>query len=66
MIEKVVDALGGDVQGKIVAFLGLAFKPETDDMRDSPTIPVIKGLQERGAVVHAYDPQAMENSKARS
>lgn len=64
MVDKVVDALGGDVQGKTVAFLGLAFKPETDDMRDSPTIPVIKGLQERGATVHAYDPQAMENSKA--
>jgi UDPglucose 6-dehydrogenase len=63
MVEKIVSALDGDVQGRTIAFLGLAFKPETDDMRDSPTIPVIKGLQERGAVVRAYDPQSMENSK---
>jgi len=64
MVEKIVDALGGDVKGKTVAFLGLAFKPETDDMRDSPAIPVINGLQERGAAVRAYDPQSMENAKA--
>jgi UDPglucose 6-dehydrogenase len=48
----------------VIAVLGLAFKPETDDMRDSPAIPIIKGLQERGASVRAYDPQAMKNSKA--
>ena len=63
MVVKIVDALGGDVTGKTVAVLGLAFKPETDDMRDSPTIPIIKGLQAKGAKVRAYDPQAMENSK---
>jgi UDPglucose 6-dehydrogenase len=62
MVGKVVDALG-DVRGKTVAILGLAFKPETDDMRDSPTIPLIKGLQELGAVIRAYDPGAIENSK---
>jgi len=62
MVGKVVDALG-DVRGKTVAILGLAFKPETDDMRDSPTIPLIKGLQEMGAVIRAYDPGAIENSK---
>jgi UDPglucose 6-dehydrogenase len=64
MVVKIVDALGGDASGKTVAVLGLAFKPETDDMRDSPTIPIIKGLQAKGAKVRAYDPQAMENSKA--
>ena len=63
MIDKVADAVGGDLKGKVVAVLGLAFKPETDDMRDSPTIPIIKGLQERGASVRAYDPQATENAK---
>jgi UDPglucose 6-dehydrogenase len=63
MIDKIVAALDGDVDGKTVAMLGLAFKPETDDMRDSPTIPIIKGLQQRGAAVRAYDPQAMENAK---
>ena len=64
MIDKIVAALDGDVAGKTVAMLGLAFKPETDDMRDSPTIPIIKGLQERGATVRAYDPAATENAKA--
>ncbi len=64
MVVKIVDALGGEVLGKTVAILGLAFKPETDDMRDSPTIPIIKGLQEKGATIRAYDPQAVANSKA--
>ena len=64
MIDKIITALGGDVSGKTIAMLGLAFKPETDDMRDSPTIPIIKGLQQRGATVRAYDPQAMENAKS--
>jgi UDPglucose 6-dehydrogenase len=64
MIDKIAEALGGDVKGKTVAILGLAFKPETDDMRDSPTIPIIKGLQERGAKVRAYDPQATDNAKS--
>jgi len=64
MIDKIADALGGDVRGAVIAVLGLAFKPETDDMRDSPAIPIIRGLQERGASVRAYDPQAMKNSKA--
>ena len=64
MIDKIIAALGGEVSGKTVAMLGLAFKPETDDMRDSPTIPIIKGLQERGATVRAYDPQAIQNAKS--
>ena len=64
MIDKIVDALGGNANGKTIGILGLAFKPETDDMRDSPTIPIIKGLQSNGATIRAYDPQAMENSRS--
>ena len=64
MVDKVADAIGGDLAGRSIAILGLAFKPETDDMRDSPAIPLIRGLQERGATIRAYDPQAMENSRA--
>jgi UDPglucose 6-dehydrogenase len=63
MIDKIAEAMAGDVSGKTVGMLGLAFKPETDDMRDSPTIPIIRGLQERGATIRAYDPQAAENAK---
>jgi len=63
MIEKIVDALGGDVQGKAVGVLGLSFKPETDDVRDAPAIDIIQGLLERGASVRAYDPQAMGTAK---
>ncbi len=59
MIDKVVEALGGDAQGKTVAALGLSFKPETDDMRDAPSIDILQGLLERGAAIQAYDPQAM-------
>jgi UDPglucose 6-dehydrogenase len=64
MIGKVSGALGGDVKGKTIAILGLAFKPETDDMRDSPTIPLIRGLQALGANIRAYDPEAMQNCKS--
>jgi UDPglucose 6-dehydrogenase len=63
MVEKVSKALG-DPKGKTIGILGLAFKPETDDMRDSPTIPLINGLQQRGAILRAYDPQAMENARS--
>jgi UDPglucose 6-dehydrogenase len=63
MIEKIVAALGGAAQGKTVAVLGLSFKPETDDMRDAPSIDIIEGLQERGATVRACDPRALEEAK---
>jgi len=64
MVTKVVEALNGEVKGKTIGILGLAFKPDTDDMRDSPAIPVIKGLQALGARIQAYDPQSMENSRS--
>jgi UDPglucose 6-dehydrogenase len=63
MARKVVAALGGSVRGRIVAVLGLAFKPNTDDTRDSPAIPLITALQDLGATVRAYDPAAMEQAK---
>ncbi len=62
MIDKIV-AAAGDVDGKEVGFLGLAFKPNTDDMRDSPTIEIIQGLQQLGARVRAFDPAAMDNAR---
>jgi UDPglucose 6-dehydrogenase len=63
MVDRVVAALGGNVQGKRVAVLGLAFKPNTDDMREAPSIPVVKGLVERGAEVSAFDPVAREQAE---
>jgi UDPglucose 6-dehydrogenase len=65
MAGKVVTALDGSVRGKTVAVLGLAFKPNTDDTRDSPAIPLIEALQDLGADVRAYDPAGMEQLKAR-
>ncbi len=64
MARKVVAALDGSVRGKTVAVLGLAFKPNTDDTRDSPAIPLIKELQDLGADVRAYDPAGMEQAKS--
>lgn len=54
--NRVIDACGGSVDGKIVAILGVTFKPDTDDLRDSPAIPVIRRLLARGARIKAYDP----------
>jgi len=58
MVERVSNALGGELQGKHVGVLGLAFKPNTDDMREAPSIPIVKTLIERGATVSAFDPVA--------
>jgi len=63
MARKVVQALGGSVRGKTVAVLGLTFKPNTDDTRDSPAIPLITALHDLGAAVRGYDPAGMEQAK---
>ena len=60
MGRKVVHALGGNVRGKKVALLGLTFKPNTDDMRDAPSITIAQTLIDNGAEVTAYDPEGME------
>jgi UDPglucose 6-dehydrogenase len=63
MVERVSRALGDDVKGKRVAVLGLAFKPNTDDMREAPSIPIVKTLLERGASVVAFDPVARHQAE---
>jgi UDPglucose 6-dehydrogenase len=62
-VERVRSALGGDLTGKLIAVLGLSFKPETDDMRDSPSIPLIEAIVGDGAKVRAFDPEAMDNAR---
>jgi len=64
MARKVTNALGTSLRGKTIAVLGLTFKPNTDDMRDAPSIPLITALQDMGANVRAYDPIGMEQAKA--
>ena len=63
MARKVVAALDGSVRGKTIAVLGLTFKPNTDDTRDSPAIPLITALQDLGATIRTYDPAGMEQAK---
>jgi UDPglucose 6-dehydrogenase len=63
MLDKILTALGGDVSGKTVAVLGLSFKPETDDMRDAPSVDIIAGLEGRGVRVRAFDPVAMPQAE---
>lgn len=62
MAQKVVAACGGSVGGKKIAVLGLTFKPNTDDMRESPSLDIIPALQKAGADVHAFDPKGMEEA----
>ena len=63
MGRKVIQALGGDARGKIVALLGLTFKPNTDDMRDAPSLSIVRALQDAGAIVRGYDPEGVEQAR---
>jgi len=64
MARKVSSALGGNLRGKTIGLLGLTFKPDTDDMREAPSIPLVTGLLDLGAKVRAYDPAGMEQAKS--
>src|SRR6201991_300140 len=64
MARKVAKAVGGSLRGKTIAVLGLTFKPDTDDMRDAPSIPLVTGLLDMGAKVRAYDPAGMEQARS--
>jgi UDPglucose 6-dehydrogenase len=63
MADRVIAACDGDVKGKTVAVLGTTFKPNTDDMRESPSLDIIPALQAKGATIKAYDPAGMEEAK---
>jgi len=63
MVKKIRDMLGGSEAGKTIAVLGLTFKPETDDMRDSPSITIIPTLIEKGAHIRAHDPQGIKEAQ---
>ncbi|MCB1386477.1 MAG: UDP-glucose/GDP-mannose dehydrogenase family protein [Nitratireductor sp.] len=64
MVERIAKACGGSVEGKTIAVLGLTFKPNTDDMRESPSLAIVPGLQKLGATVRAYDPEGMDEARA--
>jgi len=59
MAERIIEACGGSVKGKTIAILGLTFKPNTDDMRDAPSLAIVPALQKAGAKIRAYDPEGM-------
>ena len=63
MADKIIETCGG-VDGKTIAILGVTFKPNTDDMRDSPSLDIVAGLQDAGAIIRAYDPEGMEEAEA--
>jgi len=63
MAERIIKAAGGNVKGKTIAVLGLTFKPNTDDMRDSPSLDIVPALVEAGAKVRAFDPEGTEEAK---
>ena len=63
MIEKIVRSLEGDIAGKVIAVLGLTFKPETDDMRDSPSLTILPALIEKEAKIRAHDPEGVDQAK---
>ena len=63
MADKIAAVCGGSIQGKTIAVLGLTFKPNTDDMRDSPSLEIVPALQKAGATLRVYDPEGMEEAK---
>ena len=63
MAERVIAACGGSFAGKRIAVVGLTFKPNTDDMRESPSLAIVPALQAAGATIRAYDPEGMEEAK---
>jgi UDPglucose 6-dehydrogenase len=63
MARRIAQALGGDLNGKKIAVQGLTFKPGTDDLRDAPSITIIRSLQDRGATISAYDPKVGEEAQ---
>lgn len=64
LFQKIIGHYGSDLKGKVFAIWGLSFKPDTDDMRESPSISVIRAILDAGATVQVYDPKAMEDAKA--
>jgi len=63
MAQRIIEACGGDVAGKTLAVLGLTFKPNTDDMRDSPSLSILPVLQDAGATVRAFDPEGIDEAR---
>ncbi|MEQ1690770.1 MAG: UDP-glucose/GDP-mannose dehydrogenase family protein [Gemmatimonas sp.] len=63
MASRVMQACGGSVRGKTIAVLGVAFKPNTDDMREAPSLAIVPALQDAGAIIRAYDPAAMREAR---
>ncbi|MDT9598306.1 UDP-glucose dehydrogenase family protein [Sphingosinicella rhizophila] len=63
MGRKIIQALGGEARGRTIALLGLTFKPNTDDMRDAPSLSIVQALQDAGAKVRGYDPEGMEQAR---
>jgi UDPglucose 6-dehydrogenase len=63
MARRIIEAVGGNVRGKTIAIFGLTFKPDTDDMREAPSISIIQALQDAGAQIQAYDPKGMEQAR---
>ncbi len=63
MVDKIVGACGGTVEGKVIAVLGVTFKPNTDDMRDAPSLVILPALAEAGATIRAFDPAGMDEAK---
>jgi UDPglucose 6-dehydrogenase len=64
MVSKIREALGGSEADKTIAVLGLTFKPETDDMRDAPSLAILPALADKGAIIRAHDPEGIEEARS--